>query len=231
MGRSDSRSALPRFTGPPLIGLAAPRPPRGWHPRSLTAGAETGLSCSHDGSPTVPRPLRRRIPRCCSSKCFTPSLAFARGCRARLPVVPLAGVLLTTRQASLHAADRRVASAHGGLDPALRRPGLPKRRRAATRVSWHLPRPDLHRLVVVSFQDAPTPKKTDLGKQNDHLGRRRTPHRQQASGPPARSPNLPTTQVGVVWGRSIPIATRPPRSGGARRDQVRADRRRSRPRQ
>src|ERR1700730_1249625 len=42
----------------------------------------------------------------------------------------------------------------GRLDPALRRPGLPKRRRAATKVTWFLLRPDLHRLVIVSFQDA-----------------------------------------------------------------------------
>src|SRR5215831_10597755 len=49
MGRSDSRSALAHFTGTPLIGCDAPRPPLSWHPRDLTAGAETGLSCSHDG--------------------------------------------------------------------------------------------------------------------------------------------------------------------------------------
>src|SRR5262249_60700128 len=42
----------------------------------------------------------------------------------------------------------------GRLDPALRRPGLPRRRRAATKVPWYLPWPDFHRLVIVSFQDA-----------------------------------------------------------------------------
>src|SRR5438105_9482018 len=42
----------------------------------------------------------------------------------------------------------------GRLDPALRRPGLPERRRAATKVTWFLLRPDLHRLVIVSSQDA-----------------------------------------------------------------------------
>jgi len=62
---------------------------------------------------------------------------------------------ITTRQASLHVADRWLApSQHGRLDPALRRPGLPERRRAATKVTWFLLRPDLHRLVIVSFQDA-----------------------------------------------------------------------------
>src|SRR6476620_7256484 len=42
----------------------------------------------------------------------------------------------------------------GRLDPALRRPGLPKRRRATTKVTWFLLWPDFHRLVIVSFQDA-----------------------------------------------------------------------------
>ncbi len=41
-----------------------------------------------------------------------------------------------------------------GLDPALRRPGLPERRRATTKVTWFLLWPDSHRLVIVSFQDA-----------------------------------------------------------------------------
>jgi hypothetical protein len=66
MSRSDSRSALTHFTGTPLIGLDAPRPPLRWHPKGLTAGAETGLSCFHDGCLTVPRPLRRRVLWGCS---------------------------------------------------------------------------------------------------------------------------------------------------------------------
>jgi hypothetical protein len=93
MDRSDSRSALAHFTGLPFIGLDAPRPPSRWHPQGLPAGAETGLSCSHDGCPTVPRPLRRGVPWGCVSKLFTPSVAFASPYRARLPVGPLAGSL------------------------------------------------------------------------------------------------------------------------------------------
>src|SRR6478736_4792175 len=42
----------------------------------------------------------------------------------------------------------------GRLDPALRRPGLPKRRRATTKVTWFLLWPDFHRLAIVNFQDA-----------------------------------------------------------------------------
>src|SRR5215813_15147229 len=62
---------------------------------------------------------------------------------------------ISARQVSLHAADRWLApSQFGRLDPALRRPGLPERRRAATKVPWYLLRPDFHRQVIVSFQDA-----------------------------------------------------------------------------
>src|SRR5712691_3217950 len=60
--------------------------------------------------------------------------------------------MLSTRQASLDAADRRVAPSRRGFDPALRRPGLPERRRAATKVPWYLLWPDLHRLVIVNFR-------------------------------------------------------------------------------
>src|SRR5436190_8587454 len=51
----------------------------------------------------------------------------------------------------------RTAGLHpsrGGLDPALRRSGLPERRRAATKVPWYLLWPDFHRLIIVNFQDA-----------------------------------------------------------------------------
>ncbi len=92
--RSDSRSALTHFAGSLLIGLAAPSPPASWHPAGLTAGAETGLSCSHDGCANVPRPLRRWVLRGCCSKFCTPSLAFVRGDGTRLPVAPLPGVVL-----------------------------------------------------------------------------------------------------------------------------------------
>ena len=37
------------------------------------------------------------------------------------------------------------------LDPTLRRPGLPERRRAATKAAWSLLRPVFHRQVSVSF--------------------------------------------------------------------------------
>ena len=98
-GRSDSRSTLPHFTGPPLHpegpGSSLPVHVLGRLPRRRTAGARVpagcGLSCSHAGCPTIPRPLRRWVLRGCISKRFTPSLAFAPRLQARLPVGPPRG--------------------------------------------------------------------------------------------------------------------------------------------
>ena len=151
MGRSDSRSALPRFAGALLIGFVAPSTPPRVAPGVFTPGTETGLSCSHIGSPAIPRPLRRRVLRGCISKRFTPSLAFAHRSQARLPVGPPRGgrssrrgrLRLMLRTGELHppAVSRR------GLDPALQRQDLSERWRAATKVAWSLLWPDSHRLV------------------------------------------------------------------------------------
>ena len=124
MGRSDSRSALPRFAGALLIGLVAPRPPpRSGAPRGLTAGAETGLSCSHDRLSHHSTPSTPPGSSGLHSKLFTPSMAFASTTQARLPVGPLRVVILRRgrlrfmlRTGGLHPPSR-------GLDPALRRPG------------------------------------------------------------------------------------------------------------
>src|SRR5216683_2720527 len=78
--------------------------------------------------------------------------------RDSAPSLLLTEPILSTRQASLHAADRWLAPSQRGLDPALRRPGLPERRRAATKVTWSLLWPDLHRLVVVNFRTRRTRK-------------------------------------------------------------------------
>src|SRR6266496_3453866 len=86
MASSDFRSALHHFPGTP-----------GRQPGATKAGAETDLSCSAMGCVVVPLPLRRRVPGCCRSKLFAPSVAFALAVGARLPLVPAFAGLLTTR--------------------------------------------------------------------------------------------------------------------------------------
>jgi len=108
--------------------------------RSLTAGEETGLSCSHDGYPSVPRPLRHRVLRCCISKLFTPSMAFAHGHQARLPVGPFRGkssrrgrlrFMLRTR--GLHSPIEPAPGSWGSSTPRVDAQSLPPRRRGSPR--------------------------------------------------------------------------------------------------
>jgi hypothetical protein len=66
-----------------------------------------GLPSSQTSSPDIPLPLRRRVLRRCSSRFFTPSMAFTPILRVRLPLDPY-GLRLTTRQDSLHVTDCRV---------------------------------------------------------------------------------------------------------------------------
>src|SRR5215204_1363533 len=83
---------------------------------------------------------------------LVPSMAFATGIQARLPLGPLARGFLTTLQASLHAADRPVARpvSRGGLPPPRPR-ALARRRECCYRGPWRLPGPDSHRLAAVSL--------------------------------------------------------------------------------
>jgi hypothetical protein len=83
---------------------------------------------------------------------LVPSMAFASGIQARLPLGPLTRGFLTTLQASLHAADRPVARpvSRGGLPPPRRR-DLARRRECCYRGPWRLPGPDSHRLAAVSL--------------------------------------------------------------------------------
>ena len=78
-------------------------------PAVASRRAEEALPSSHIGLPTIPRPLRRGVLQRCISRCFAPSMAFAQSSQARLPLAPLAGLTLSTRQASRYVADWWVA--------------------------------------------------------------------------------------------------------------------------
>jgi len=144
----------PPLHGLPLIGFVAPSPPPGWQPEGLTAGAETGLSCSHDGCPAVPRPLRRRVPRCCASKLFTPSVAFAQPCQARLPAAPSRGVVLDAAGFA-SCCGPAVCTLLMRARPRASTPRSPQTSAGCYKGSWYLLWPDFHRQVIVDFQDTP----------------------------------------------------------------------------
>ena len=153
MPSSDFRSTLHHFTGSPLIGFAATE-----HRRAATcghnAGAETDLSCSVMSCTTVPPSIRRRVPGCCTSKVFTPSMAFAPVVRARLPLFPLASRgRLTTLQGSLDAADRLLARPPKGLCCDASTVGSPLPPATSYSAAWSLRWPDSHRQVHHRFQD------------------------------------------------------------------------------
>ena len=153
MPSSDFRSTLHHFTGSPLIGFAATE-----HRRAATcghnAGAETDLSCSVMSCTTVPPSIRRRVPGCCTSKVFTPSMAFAPVVRARLPLCPLASRgRLTTLQGSLDAADRLLARPPKGLCCDASTVGSPLPPATSYSAAWSLRWPDSHRQVHHRFQD------------------------------------------------------------------------------
>ena len=118
---SDSLSAPAHFPETaPVIGPDAPVMIRSHR-------AEEGLPSSRRHHLAVPRPLPRRVPRRCTSRLFASSMAFAQWDRARLPLYTF-----TRRQASLDAADRRVARPRGPLVIPLRRRPLNRRRGPAT---------------------------------------------------------------------------------------------------
>ena len=90
--------------------------------------AGEGLPSSRRHHLNVPRPLRRRVPRGCNSRLFTPSVAFAVKDATRLSLPPTQGrAAITTRQASLDAADRSVAPPCRALDAGLRPGPFPDR--------------------------------------------------------------------------------------------------------
>ena len=153
MPSSDFRSTLHHFTGSPLIGFAATE-----HRRAATcghkAGAKTDLSCSVMSCTTVPPSIRRRVPGCCTSKVFTPSMTFAPVVRARLPLFPLASRgRLTTLQGSLLMLRTGSCSPPKGTLSSASTVGSPLPPATSYSAAWSLRWPDSHRQVHHRFQD------------------------------------------------------------------------------
>src|SRR5215216_4200147 len=117
-GTTTPSDALPARCDFPLEQLYAPAPPRpqargrGGPPQFPPPPSARSAPLTPGGSSTV------------HARLFPSSMAFALLLRARLLLGPFR-VGLTTRQASLHAADRTVAPPTGALDAALRRRAFP----------------------------------------------------------------------------------------------------------
>src|SRR3954454_262160 len=129
----------------PVIG----RGRSGASPQNRRAGE--GLPSSRRHHANVPRPLRRGVHRGCTSRLFTPSVAFAVKHSARLSLFRPKTVALTARQASLEATDRSLAPPKGlstlGFDPTRFQTEPP----ACYRASWQLPGRDSHPLATASL--------------------------------------------------------------------------------
>ena len=142
------------FPGAPVIG--------GHRFPGRSPGAEEALSSSHGNLVTVPRPIRRRVPRHALQDLTCRPWPSPSKVRARHPLGPLTRVSVTTPQASLHAADRPLARPLTGT-LLLRFDGgvLTRRREPRYRGPWRLPGPDSHRLATVSlslgYAIAPSP--------------------------------------------------------------------------
>ena len=109
----------------PVIGRDAPTA------RSAGRRAGEGLPSSRRHLLNVPRPIRRGVPRGCTSRLFTPSMAFTLTTGLGSSSSTKAGTL-TTRQASLDAADRSVAPPTRAFDAGLRPGRFPPSRQPAT---------------------------------------------------------------------------------------------------
>jgi len=127
------------FPGSPVIG--------GHRFPGRSPGAEEALSSSHGNRVTVPRPIRRRVPRHALQDPTCRPWPSPSKVRARHPLGPLTRVSVTTPQASLHAADRPLARPlagtlllrfDGGLSPdaGSRATGDPGVSPGRTRTGW-----------------------------------------------------------------------------------------------
>src|SRR5215211_3521180 len=144
-GTTTPSDALPARCDFPLEQLYAPAPPRpqargrGGPPQFPPPPSARSAPLTPGGSSTV------------HARLFPSSMAFALLLRARLLLGPFR-VGLTTRQASLHAADRTVAPPTGALTLRFDAGRFPPTPAACYRASWQLPGRDLHPLAVTSLR-------------------------------------------------------------------------------
>ena len=127
-----------------------PRLPRAVDPRPR----EISLCCP-DGCPRIPLPLRRRVLRGCASRVFASSVAFTSNETLGSLLVPFRGLtcrrcripfmVRTTRLRSFRRRILRFTTS-----------GRPGAAAACYVALWRLPRPDFHRLVIRTFQGAPS---------------------------------------------------------------------------
>jgi len=149
---SARHSTISRAT---LIGFVVTGAPEGGTPPGLCCRCRDGSLLFHDGLCDRSAPITPTGLWCCTSKVFTPSMAFAPICRARHPFVSAAAGWVTTRLQDSSRTDRPLARrprrlCHGASTV---RSLLPPA--TSYRAAWPLPRPDSHRQVHRSFQDTP----------------------------------------------------------------------------
>ena len=170
---SDFRSTLHHFAGH-AYRFRCYRSTRRRHPPGPCCRCRDGSLLFHDGLCDRSAPITPTGLWCCTSKVFTPSVAFAPICRARHPFVSRAAGWVTTRLQDSSRTDRPLARrprrlCHGAstvgslLPPAI-----------SYGAAWPLPRPDSHRQVHRSFQDTPDTPTAQRPSQTSH--------------PPTRSP-------------------------------------------
>ena len=151
---SDFRSTLHHFAHH-AYRFRCYRSTRRRHPPGPCCRCRDGSLLFHDGLCDRSAPITPTSLWCCTSKVFTPSVAFARICGARHPFVSRCAGWVTTRLQDSLRTDRPLArrprrlchgdSTVGSLLPPATSYGA----------AWPLPRPDSHRQVHRRFQDTP----------------------------------------------------------------------------
>lgn len=147
---SDFRSTLHHFAGH-AYRFRCYRSTRGRHPPGPCCRCRDGSLLFHDGLCDRSAPITPTGLWCCTSKVFTPSMAFAPICRARHPFVSRAAGWVTTRLQDSSRTDRPLARRPRRLCHGASTVGSLLPPATSYGAAWPLPRPDSHRQVHRSF--------------------------------------------------------------------------------